>query len=105
MALEDYNGLFVTSTGNVGNDNDVIQCFPSDYSHNYFFSNRVVSVGTIDSEGKRNKFSNYSSFGNRVDIYAHGTVHALTVTKDTNVKIMAIYKKDRSIVFTKTFTI
>jgi surface antigen bspA-like len=77
MALEGYNGLFVTSAGNggddtIGDDNDVTQYYPSDYSHNYSFSDRVISVGSIDSEGKRSKFSNYSSSGNSVDIYAPG---------------------------------
>ena len=47
----------------------------------------------------------YTSNESIATVSAYGTVQALNVTKDTNVKIMAVYKKDRSIVFTKTFTI
>lgn len=74
-AVEFYNGLFVCSAGNgdddyIGDDNDVVRHYPSDYSYGYSFSDRVISVGSIDMFGNRANSSNYGQ--NTVSIYAPG---------------------------------
>ena len=71
-ALRGYNGLFVCAVGNDSKDVDYDNHYPSHFSYDYDFSNRVISVGSINKKGNRSNFSNYSSSGNRVDIYAPG---------------------------------
>lgn len=71
-ALRGYNGLFVCAVGNDGKDVDYDNHYPSHFSYDYDFSNRVISVGSINKKGNRSNFSNYSSSGNRVNIYAPG---------------------------------
>ena len=71
-AIRGYNGLVVCSSGNDGIDVDYNNHYPSNYSDNEILSNRVISVGSIDNQGKRSSFSNYSSSGNKVNIYAPG---------------------------------
>ena len=74
-ALENYKGLFVCAAGNgnnlgIGIDNDTIRFYPSDFSRDQEFSNRVISVGAIDNSGNRAEFSNYGE--KSVNIYAPG---------------------------------
>ncbi|MBQ9782081.1 MAG: S8 family serine peptidase, partial [Clostridia bacterium] len=74
-AMANYSGLCVCAAGNggydeVGDDNDVTRFYPSDYSYNQSFSDRVISVGAIDINGRRTYFSNYGA--NTVSIYAPG---------------------------------
>lgn len=45
--------------------------YPADYSHGYTFSNRVISVGAINSSGEIANFSNYGATS--VDIFAPGS--------------------------------
>ncbi len=77
-AINGYKGLFVTAAGNDNRDVDTAPFFPSDYANTTnvaynAFSNRVISVGSIASNGTRSSFSNYSNSGNGVTIYAPGT--------------------------------
>ncbi|MBO4623058.1 MAG: S8 family serine peptidase [Bacilli bacterium] len=49
-AIAFFSGLFIAASGNGGDDeiadnNDIIPVYPSDYSHNQSFSDRVISVG------------------------------------------------------------
>ncbi|MBE7078715.1 MAG: hypothetical protein E7380_02505 [Clostridiales bacterium] len=74
-AIKNYTGLFVCSAGNEGEDVDVNPHYPSDYcnesnaSYNDF-SDRVISVGALNSNGERRTSSNYGI--NTVSIYAPG---------------------------------
>lgn len=75
-AIENYNGLLVCAAGNggsdgVGDDNDVVHHYPSDYSYNQSYSDRVISVGAININANRSGFSNYGE--NTVSIYAPGS--------------------------------
>lgn len=65
-----YDGLFVTIAGNNSSDNDIEPNYPSDYSHGQAFSDRVISVGAINSNGEIAGFSNYGATS--VDIFAPG---------------------------------
>lgn len=64
--LRAYPGLFVTSAGNDGNDNDLnSDRFPSNI--------RLPNLITIGSHDKNNRRSSFSNFGhNNVDIFAPG---------------------------------
>jgi len=68
--LSSYNGLVICASGNDKENNDEFKYYPSDYSYNQSFSSRVISVGSINSEGQRSEFSNYGK--NSVSIYAPG---------------------------------
>lgn len=70
-AIAGYDGLFVTIAGNNASDNDLDPNYPADYSHGYTFSNRVISVGAINSSGEIANFSNYGATS--VDIFAPGS--------------------------------
>lgn len=69
-ALNNYNGLFVCAAGNDSNDNDIEATYPSDFSQGQEFSDRVISVGSIDSNGDISSFSNYGA--NTVSLFAPG---------------------------------
>ncbi|MCL2798344.1 MAG: S8 family serine peptidase, partial [Firmicutes bacterium] len=74
-AIANYTGLFVCSAGNKGVDNDATPYYPADYSRNRYFSDRVISVGAIDSSGARATGKDWgsSNYGeNSVSIYAPG---------------------------------
>ena len=68
----------VCSAGNATNDNDTTPHYPSDYSRDQYFSDRVISVGAIMEDGTRRSDSNYGD--ESVSIYAPGN------------EIRAIYK-------------
>ena len=71
IAINNYTGLFVCSAGNDNYNNDTTLHYPSDYSRNQEFSDRVISVGNIDVNGDRDyKNSNYGV--KSVSIYAPG---------------------------------
>ena len=70
VALSQYKGLFVCSAGNNNNNNDTNPLYPSNYSSGYEFSDRVISVGAIDSSGNVASFSNYGA--ETVSIFAPG---------------------------------
>ncbi len=80
-AIEGYNGLFVCIAGNgdhptnniggkIGDNNDEIPFYPSDYSYNQTFSDRVISVGALEADGTKRISSNYGQ--NSVSIFAPG---------------------------------
>jgi len=70
-ALAGYAGLFVCAAGNDNNNNDNRRFYPSDYSRGQSFSNRVISVGAINSDGTKRSTSNYGA--ESVSILAPGT--------------------------------
>lgn len=76
-ALENYQGLYICAAGNSGSDNDINPFYPSDYSQNQVFSERVISVGAIDSDGSVASFSNYGK--QSVTIFAPGVSILSTV--------------------------
>ena len=76
-ALNNYKGLFVCSAGNRGDgtqsagwNNDINEHYPSNYSYGQSFSDRVISVGSIDSQGKIADTSNYGA--TTVSVFAPG---------------------------------
>ena len=70
-AISNYKGLLVCSAGNDGADNDKeFRHYPSDYSRGQTFSNRVISVGAINSDGNKRSTSNYGK--QSVSIFAPG---------------------------------
>ena len=76
-AVAGYNGLFVCIAGNgsygydgIGDNNDEIPFYPSDYSYNQTFSDRVISVGALEADGTKRISSNYGQ--NSVSIFAPG---------------------------------
>ncbi|MDE7348105.1 MAG: S8 family serine peptidase, partial [Clostridia bacterium] len=50
-AINNFTGLFVCAAGNYKNNNDAIPYYPTNYSYGEEFSNRVISVGAIYSNG------------------------------------------------------
>lgn len=69
-ALNNFTGLLVCCAGNYESDNDVNPYYPASYSTGQTFSERVISVGAIDSNGDIPDFSNYGA--NSVSIFAPG---------------------------------
>ena len=74
-AIANYNGTLVCAAGNggedsIGDNNDVVHHYPSDYSYNQAYSDRVISVGAINRSANKTGFSNYGQ--NTVSIYAPG---------------------------------
>jgi subtilisin family serine protease len=77
-AISDYTGLFVCAAGNgqkvsneyIGLDTNSTPCYPANYTHGQTFSNRIISVGAIDSAGDITSFSNYGA--TTVDVFAPG---------------------------------
>lgn len=53
VAIGNFQGLFVCAAGNNDRNNDTTRYYPSDYSRGQTFSNRVISVGAIKSDGTR----------------------------------------------------
>ncbi|MDE7191887.1 MAG: S8 family serine peptidase [Clostridia bacterium] len=82
FAIINFTGLFVCAAGNEKNNNDKINYFPSDYSYDQEFSNRVISVGAIYSNGDiwddeaigiKLPYKSGSNYGaNTVSIFAPG---------------------------------
>jgi len=71
MAINNYPGLFIWSAGNGGEDfigDDV----DTAYIENYHLDN-IMAVGALTSDGQKSGFSNYSSSGEYVQIYAPGS--------------------------------
>jgi len=72
-AINNYPGLFVWGAGNGGDDqigDDVDTLTP--YIQNFNLSN-IIAVGAIESVGIKTPFSNYSSSGAFVHVYAPGS--------------------------------
>lgn len=82
-ALNNFTGLFVCSAGNDANNNDNIRYYPSDYAQGQEFSNRVISVGAINSNGEIASFSNYGN--DTVSIFAPGVGITTTCPLNSNV--------------------
>ena len=86
-AIENYPGLFVCSSGNENQNNDLIDHFPS----NYKFSN-LISVGAMDSDGTRYYLSNYGA--KSVDIFAPGfsilSTYPTNLYKSTDLNNIAV---------------
>ena len=75
QAIENYGmkgGLLICSAGNDSANTDNSPHYPSGYGDSSFFPNvyNVISVGSIERDGKRSWFSNYGT--NSVHIYAPG---------------------------------
>lgn len=75
MAISNYQGLFVCSAGNSNANTDTNPHYPSEYSNENnpsysSYSSRVISVGSIDSNGEKSDYSNFGA--NTVSIYAPG---------------------------------
>ncbi len=76
IKLANYQRLLICIAGNGGNDhigdnNDIISVYPGDFSYNQTFSDRVISVGALNSDGTKRLSSNYGQ--NSVSIYAPGS--------------------------------
>lgn len=69
-AINNFQGVFVCAAGNDGNDNDSKKYYPADYSQGQTFSDRVITVGAINSAGNKASFSNYGA--QSVSIFAPG---------------------------------
>lgn len=69
-AISNFQGLFICSSGNEGNNNDKKSYYASDYSQGQSFSDRVISVGSIDENGAKSSFSNYGA--KTVSVFAPG---------------------------------
>ncbi|MBC8570007.1 S8 family peptidase [Zongyangia hominis] len=65
-AIDHYNGLFIASAGNFGENNDVDPLYPASYD-----SANIISVAATNPEDTLARFSNYGL--NSVDIGAPGT--------------------------------
>ncbi|MDE5601600.1 MAG: leucine-rich repeat protein, partial [Clostridia bacterium] len=70
LAIENYKGLFVCAAGNYKKNNDSYKIYPSDYSYNESFSDRVISVGALHHQGVKWSDSNYGA--ESVSIFAPG---------------------------------
>jgi len=72
-AINNYPGLFVWSAGNGGADGigDDVDTF-TPYIQSYNLSN-LIAVGAIESVGIKSPYSNYSSSGAFVHVYAPGS--------------------------------
>lgn len=79
-AINNFRGLFVDSAGNNGNDIDSAPYYPAS-----FVCDNLVTVGAIDSNGKRRESSNYGK--NTVDIYAPGESIYSTYTSNRYVNM------------------
>lgn len=66
FSIEQYNGLFITSAGNNGTNNDEIPIYSASYN-----SNNIISVAAIDPYNLLTRFPNFG-FEN-VDIAAPGS--------------------------------
>lgn len=77
-AISNYTGLFVCAAGNgqevngqyIGLNTDTTPLYPACYTKGESFSNRIISVGAINSIGDIAYFSNFGS--TTVDIFAPG---------------------------------
>lgn len=81
-AIGNTQALFVCSAGNDNNNNDIIRHYISDYSQAQSFSNRVISVGSIDETGAKSYFSNYGT--STVSLFAPGDEILSTVPYTIN---------------------
>ena len=61
FAMNNYEGLMVCGAGNNGTDNDTTGFYPANYSQGEEFSDRVISVGAINSNGNLATFTSTSS--------------------------------------------
>lgn len=83
-AISNFNGLFVAAAGNggndgIGDDNDSTRNYPSDYSREQTFSDRVISVGAYKEVSSGTSviasICSFSNFGqNSVSVFAPGEV-------------------------------
>lgn len=72
----DKGGIFVTSAGNAGNDNDVSAVYPCNYE-----IDGVICVAATDNRDKLSSYSNYGVYN--VDLAAPGTdVYSTDVSGD-----------------------
>lgn len=71
-AISNYEGLFICAAGNNNNDNDNQGSgfYPSDNSSGKQFSDRIISVGSINKFGSKSEFSNYGK--SKVSLFAPG---------------------------------
>ena len=67
QALLNYPGLFICSAGNDNRDTDLNPHYPSQYTTE---SNRIISVGAIDSNNTKRASSNFGA--TTVDLFAPG---------------------------------
>lgn len=81
-AISNFQGLFIAAAGNNGDNNDITRYYPSDYSRERSFSDRVISVGAINNMGNRPNFSNFGSAS--VSIFAPGVDILSTVPNAIN---------------------
>ena len=65
-AVDHYNGLFITSAGNNGSNNDIVPIYPCSYN-----SKNLISVAAANQNDELASFSNYGMTS--VDIAAPGT--------------------------------
>jgi len=80
-AINNYPGLFVWAAGNGGPDqigDDVDTPFITMYN-----LDNIIAVGAIMSDGQKTSFSNYSSSGNYVHVFAPGMWIYSTVPGDS----------------------
>jgi len=72
IAINNYPGLFVWAAGNGGNDQigDDVDTYYQ-YAVQYDLDN-IVAVGAIQHDGQKTSFSNYSSSGEYVHVFAPG---------------------------------
>jgi len=101
-AINNFPGLFVWSAGNGGNDaiGDDVDTFTAYIS--YFNLSNIIAVGAIESVGIRCGFSNYSSSGAFVQVYAPGNVILSTVGNyyyevDDNGELIKIWEYDYAV--------
>lgn len=76
VALNNYNGIIVCSAGNDGENNDVVNHFPS----NYNLSNLIAVAASTQSDTLRST-SNYGK--NTVDLVAPGTIIKTTAPNNS----------------------
>ena len=66
LAIDQYDGLFVTAAGNYGTNNDIIPDYPGSYD-----SENIITVAAANPNDALARFSNYGA--KSVDIAAPGT--------------------------------
>jgi Subtilisin-like serine proteases len=64
-AIEESNMLFICASGNSHSNNDIYPVYPASFG-----SNNIISVSSVDKDGKLSNFSNYGV--NSVDLAAPG---------------------------------
>jgi len=76
-AVDNYPGLYVWGAAN---DNQDVDDYIEYYESGNFDLPNLIGVGAIEASGERSYFSNYSSSGVNVQIYAPGTAIYSTIT-------------------------